>query len=246
MTPGPRRDNHAAAGRGTMAGTVMFIDRREAGARLLRRLPPLDPKETVIVALPRGGLPVADVIAEALGAPLDIALVRKVGLPGQPELALAAVTDGDDPRVTVNADVARMTGRGDAEIRRLAERELPEIRRRRQLYLQGRAPLPLAGKTVVVVDDGIATGATMRAALRSIRDSRPARLVAAIPVAPAETVAELRRDCDEVICLECPPAFRAVGLHYRDFAQVSDAEVARILARHAPRRPASGGPARPA
>jgi putative phosphoribosyl transferase len=218
----------------------MFTDRRDAGRRLLEHLPRLEPSETVIVALPRGGLPVAEVIAEALGTPLDIALVRKVGLPGQRELALAAVTDGDDPQITVNEEVARMTGFGEDEIRRLAARELPEIHRRRALYLGGRPPVPLGGKTVVVVDDGVATGATLRAALRLIRDAGPARLIVAVPVGPAETISELEAACDAVICLERPVPFRAVGLHYRDFAQVSDDEVAGIMARHAERQP---GPA---
>ncbi|PWJ20569.1 phosphoribosyltransferase [Jannaschia seohaensis] len=211
----------------------MFIDRKEAGERLLPRLQALDLDDVVVVALPRGGLPVADVVAEGLGAPLDIALVRKVGVPSQPEYAVAAVTDGDDPRITVNKDVARMARLDDAAIRELAERELPELRRRREVYLKGRPPVPLAGKNVIVVDDGIATGATMRAALHLIRDEGPARLVAAVPVAPRDTVEEMRRECDEVICLETPDFFQAVGLHYRDFRQVTDAEVATILHRHA-------------
>lgn len=223
----------------------MFTDRREAGERLLAHLPRLDPRETVIVALPRGGLPVAEVIADGLGAPLDIALVRKVGVPGQRELALAAVTNGDDPSITINEDVARVTGLGDAEIRRLAERELPEIRRRRALYLGGRPPEPLAGRTVVVVDDGVATGATLRAALRLIRSAGATRVLAAVPVGPAETIAELEDECDAVICLERVMPFTAVGLHYRDFAQVSDAEVCAIMARHAGRQPASRSAATP-
>jgi putative phosphoribosyl transferase len=213
----------------------MFTDRRDAGRKLMAALPPLDPERTVIVALPRGGLPVAEVICDALGAPLDIALVRKVGLPGQPELALAAVTDGDEPRITVNEDVARMAGIDAAEIRRLAERELPEIHRRRALYLGGRASEPLRGRSVVVVDDGVATGATLRAALRLIRDAQPARLIVAVPVGPAETIGQIEAECDSVICLERPVPFRAVGLHYDDFAQVDDAEVARIMARQAQR-----------
>jgi putative phosphoribosyl transferase len=214
----------------------MFTDRREAGQRLLNRLGPIDPENTVILALPRGGLPVADVIAEALGVPLDIVLVRKVGVPGQPELAVAAVTDGKTPKITVNEDVARMTGLNHADIARLAERELPEIHRRREIYLNGRPSAPLAGKVVVVVDDGIATGATLRAALRLVRDADPVRVIAAVPVAPAATIAALESECDEVICLECPADFRAVGLHYRDFEQVSDETVSEIIERHA-RRP---------
>lgn len=213
----------------------MFTDRREAGQRLLDRLVPLNPESTVILALPRGGLPVADVIAEALGVPLDIVLVRKVGVPGQPEVAVAAVTDGKNPKITVNEDVARIAGLDHADIAKLAERELPEIHRRREIYLKGRPPVPLAGKIVVIVDDGIATGATMRAALRLVRDEKPARLIAAIPVAPATTIAALESECDEVICLECPADFRAVGLHYRDFGQVSDATVSNIIERHARR-----------
>jgi putative phosphoribosyl transferase len=213
----------------------MFTDRREAGQRLLDRLVPLNPESTVILALPRGGLPVADVIAEALGVPLDIVLVRKVGVPGQPEVAVAAVTDGKNPKITVNEDVARIAGLDHAGIAKLAERELPEIHRRREIYLKGRPPVPLAGKIVVIVDDGIATGATMRAALRLVRDEKPARLIAAIPVAPATTIAALENECDEVICLECPADFRAVGLHYSDFGQVSDATVSNIIERHARR-----------
>lgn len=213
----------------------MFTDRREAGQKLLQRLGQLDPENTVILALPRGGLPVADVIAEALGVPLDIVLVRKVGVPGQPEFAVAAVTDGKNPKITINEDVARMTGLDHDDIVRLAERELPEIRRRREIYLKGHASVPLAGKIVVVVDDGLATGATMRAALRLVREEDPARLIAAIPVAPAAMIAALDSECDEVICLECPAEFHAVGLHYRDFEQVSDATVSNIIEHHARR-----------
>lgn len=216
----------------------MFQDRQDAGRRLLEVLPPLDPQETVILALPRGGLPVADVLAEAIGAPLDIALVRKVGLPGQPELALAAVTNGSDPAITVNEDVARMAGVGIDEIRTLAKPQLEEIRRRRQLYLKGRPPVPLKGKTVVVVDDGIATGATMRAALQLIRVAGPARLLVAVPVAPPDRIAGIRRECDDLICLETPRFFHAVGAHYRMFGQVPDSTVTEILERHAHKRPA--------
>jgi len=207
----------------------MFTDRKDAGRKLLERLPDLDPETTVVLALPRGGVPVADVIARALGAPLDLALVRKVGFPGQPELALAAVSDGPDPQIAVNRQVARMSGLSQSEIEALADRQLEEIRRRRELYLKGRAPVPIAGKTVVVVDDGVATGATMRAALRLLRRAGAARLIAAVPVAPRDTAAELAAECDEVVALETPVHFGSVGAHYRVFDQVPDGVVTEIL-----------------
>lgn len=210
----------------------MFADRQDAGSRLLERLPELDPEGTVVLALPRGGLPVADVIAKAIGAPLDIALVRKVGLPGHPELALAAVTDGEDPQITVNERVARSMGLTAADIRKLADRELPEIARRRTLYLRGRPPIPLAGKTVLVVDDGLATGATMLAALRVVRAAHASRIIVAVPVGPPDTLSRIERECDLVICLERPAGFQAVGQFYARFDQVSDDEVTAILEHH--------------
>ena len=215
----------------------MFTDRRQAGYRLLEKLGPLDPASTVVLALPRGGVPVADVIAEALAAPLDMLFVRKVGVPGHPELAVAAVTNGSAPKVTINDDVARLVGLNLHDITLLAARELPEIRRQRETYRKEAASVPRARKTVLVVDDGLATGATMRAALRSIRQDRPAHLIAAVPVAPGETIATLEKECDEVICLECPAEFQAVGLHCRDFGQVSDEAVIQIVERHARRQP---------
>ncbi|SHL51644.1 putative phosphoribosyl transferase [Roseovarius marisflavi] len=212
----------------------------------MERLPPLDPKATVVLALPRGGLPVADVIADALEVPPDIALVRKAGFPGQTELAIAAVTDGDDPQITISADMARRVGIDDAQITRLAERELPEISRRRQVYPKGRAPIPLVGKTVaVVVDDGIASGATMRAVLSFGRATDPKRLIAAVSAGRPDTIAEIEQDCDEVICLESPSNFRAAGLHYRHFDHVSYATVIDIIDCHAHKRPAQSRPALP-
>lgn len=209
----------------------MFVDREDAARKLVERLPPLDPENSVILSLPRGGVPVGDVIARALGVPLDIVLVRKVGLPGQPEVAVAAVSDGDDPKIAVNQALAERVGLDENDIRALAETQFEEIRRRRQLYLHGRPSLSLAGKTVVVVDDGMATGATMRAALRMVRAEDPSRLIVAVPVAPPDSLAELARECDDIVCLEAPEDFRAVSLHYRKFDQVPDAEVTRILDR---------------
>lgn len=210
----------------------MFTDRTEAGERLLAALPELDKDGSVVVALPRGGVPVAEVIAAARDLPLDVALVRKVGVPGQPELAVAAVTDGAEPQISINEDVARATRLTQADIRDLAEVQLQEIARRRALYLGGRDPIPLRGRTVLVVDDGIATGATARAALQLLRKQAPAALILAVPVAPPETLAALEEDADRVICLETPRAFQAVGLHYRDFTQVSDSAVSAAIARN--------------
>ncbi len=211
----------------------MFADRQEAGQRLAARLRPLAPAGTVVVALPRGGVPVAEVIATALGLPMDIVQVRKVGLPGQPELAVAAVTDGDAPAYAINRDVMRAAGLTAAAIRTLAARELDEIARRRALWAPGHSPVAVAGRTVLVVDDGIATGATMRAALDSLRAAGAARLIAAVPVAAQDALDRLSGAADQVVCLEVPHPFVAVGAHYRDFAQVSDAEVAAALARQA-------------
>lgn len=218
----------------------MFTDRHDAGLQLYERLPPLDPEQTVVLALPRGGVPVAEEIARRLGAPLDVVFVRKVGVPSQPELALAAVTDGDDPALTVNEEIARHTGLSEERIWELAQPQLDEIARRKKLYLGGRPPVDIAGKTVIVVDDGIATGATMRASLRLLRARKPAKIILAVPVAPADTLESLEADADEVICLEIPRPFHAVGAHYRDFAQVPDAAVAEALARNAARREDAG------
>lgn len=209
----------------------MFRDRADAGKHLLERMPALDAAETVIFALPRGGVPVAEVVAEGLGAPLDIVLVRKVGLPEHRELALAAVTNGAEPVLTVNEDVSRSAGLNIDQIWELAEPELREIARRRESYLGGRPGVPIRGKTVVVVDDGIATGVTMRASLKHIRAKSPSRMILAVPVSPADTLAELGAMVDDVICLQTPEPFYAVSAHYKNFAQVSDATVARSLAR---------------
>lgn len=214
----------------------MFRDREDAGQQLLERLSALELDNLVILALPRGGLPVADVIAEGLDASLDIVLVRKVGCPGHRELAVGAVTNGSDPLLTVNEEVALALGLDHERIRALAEPELETIRQRRQLYLKGRPSVPLAGKTVVVVDDGIATGATMRAALSRIRQAKPARLLAAVPVASPKALEALARDCDDIICIDAPRWFQAVGLHYQVFDQVKDATVMAILERNAKRR----------
>lgn len=214
-----------------MMGPI-FADRTEAGARLLPHIRAALPEgcDLVVIALPRGGVPVARVIASALKAPLDVVMVRKVGLPGQPELAVAAVTNGAAPALHINADVARTAGLSRAEIERLAEPALAEIARRRALWHGARPMLSLAGKTVLVVDDGIATGASLRAALDWLRAQGAERLIVAIPVAPREILPLLAGQATSVICLATPSPFYAVSAHYADFRQVSDAEVTAALA----------------
>ena len=220
-----------------------FTDRGEAGRALAARLaamalvPPV-----VVLALPRGGVPVAAEVARVLGAPLDLLLVRKIGAPWQPELAVAAVVDGDPPDIVVDELTSRMSGVDRDYIDREAQRELQEIRRRRQVYLAGRTPVAVAGATVVVVDDGIATGTTVRAAMKALRRRRPARLVLAVPVAPADTVAALSQEADEVVCLAQPEPFHAIGLHYADFHQVPDDEVLAALDSLARPPPAAAQP----
>ena len=207
----------------------MFADRRQAGRMLTEKLPDLDRSSTVVVALPRGGLPVAREVALAFGLPLGIVLVRKVGVPGHPEVALGAISDGDDMNLTINPDIAGALGFDEGKIEMLARKVLPELERRQKLYAGDRPPVSVKGRTVVVVDDGVATGATLRAALHVLRQRGAKRLIVALPVAPAEQLDELQRLADEVVCLECPSPFVAVGAHYAVFDQVEDSEVIRIL-----------------
>lgn len=202
--------------------TASFADRQEAGRALAKRLGPLDPANIVILALPRGGVPVAAEIAKPASVPLDLLLVRKIGAPGHEELAVGAVVDGDNPQVVINETVARQFGLSASDIHAMSVDNLQEIERRRHLYLGGRAPLSVKGKTAIVVDDGIATGASIKAALQALAQRKPARVVLAIPVAPADVLADLADYTDEIICLETPFPFYAVGAHYRDFPQVDD------------------------
>ena len=208
-----------------------FSDRKEAGRLLAEELSRKAYERPVVLALPRGGAPIAAEIAKVLGAPMDLVLVRKIGTPGQPELAVGAVVDGDEPQVVVNDDVKRQSGMSDADLERAVEDQLAEIDRRREMYLAGCRREPVRGRTAIVVDDGIATGATVRAALKGLRLAQPASLVLAVPVAPADTLARLRDEVDEIICLETPEPFYAVGLYYRDFDPVSDEDVADLMAK---------------
>jgi len=221
---------------------TMFLDREDAGRRLATALAGYKSKRPVILALPRGGIPVAAEIAAALDAPLDLILVRKVGVPSQPELAMGAVVDGSRPIFIQNEDVIRLAGVSASEYRKRCEAELAEIERRRARYLQGRQPVELAGRVVIVVDDGIATGATASAALTALRNLGPRELVLAVPVASPEAISQLRRGVDHLVCLATPERFAAIGYFYKDFRQVSDDEVMAILARFpATKRQAAAG-----
>ena len=211
----------------------MFRDRSDAGRKLAAKLRHLADDKPVVLALPRGGVPVGFEIARALEAPLDLVLVRKIGVPWQPELALGAVTDGGDPEVFIDRRLADELAIPDDYIDKETARQVTEIERRRRIYNAGRGPLEIAGRAAVVVDDGIATGATMRVALQATRRRNPSRLVLAVPVAAEDTLARLRPEVDEVVCLESPPDLGAIGFFYRDFHQLSDSEVTDLLARAA-------------
>lgn len=226
--------------------SALFRNRDEAGHALAARLLHLRlAAPMVVLALPRGGVPIGAVVARALGAPLDLLMVRKIGVPWQPELALAAVVDGQRPEIVIDEEVAGHCNVDPNYIEDQALVELREIDRRRKLYLQGRAAVPVEGCTAIVVDDGIATGTTVRAALKALRRSGPARLVLAVPVAPADTLAALRSEVDEVVCLSQPYPFRAIGDHYADFHQVSDGEVLAALASCPAEPQRAGSSARP-
>jgi putative phosphoribosyl transferase len=208
-----------------------FRNRSEAGRRLALALAGYKEQEPIILALPRGGVAVAAEVAAALDAALDLILVRKVGVPFQPELAMGAVADGGGWIIVRNDDVIEHVGIDEAEFKAVCDAELAEIERRRERYLGNRERAEIAGRTAIVIDDGIATGATTRAALRATRMRNPKRLVLAVPVAPSDSLTELRREADDIVCLEDDSVFGAIGFYYRDFRQVSDEEVIEILHR---------------
>jgi putative phosphoribosyl transferase len=208
---------------------VAFTDRREAGRRLAEALvqdKALDGRDTVVLALPRGGVPVGYEVAKALGAPLAVFIVRKLGVPGHRELAMGAIASGG-VRV-LNDDVVRMLRIPQEAIEHVAAEEQEELARRERQYGPGRMP-PLGGRNVVLVDDGLATGSTMRAAVRAVRKLEPRQIVVAVPVAAADTCDQLSQEADRVVCLHTPEPFHAVGLWYRNFEQTDDDEVRELL-----------------
>jgi putative phosphoribosyl transferase len=212
-----------------------FRNRLDAGRRLAERIALEHYADPVVLGLPRGGVPVAAELADRIGAPLDVLLVRKLGVPGAEEVAAGAIVDGASPQIVRNADVIAEYGVSEGDLEEAARRELAVIERRRQAWLEGRPFPELEGRTVIVVDDGIATGATVRAALVALRRHRAGRLVVAAPVAAEEAVELLKQLADDVIVLTIPHPFGAIGYFYDDFTQVEDDEVAEILRRHSHR-----------
>lgn len=212
---------------------MYFQDRYDAGRRLAALLERYRGDHPVVLALPRGGVVVGYEVARALEAPLDVLLVRKLGVPGAEEIAMGAIAAGT---TLVDADLVARLGIPQSAIREAISRESEELNRRERAYRGDRPPVPIAGRTVIVVDDGLATGATAQAAVRSLRPRAPRRIVFAAPICSGDGAAALRRVADDVECLECPPEMQAVGWWYQDFSPTTDAEVVRCLREAAARR----------
>ena len=211
-------------------GALPFEDRRAAGRALAAALVRYADSRPLVLALPRGGVPVGYEVANAIDGDLDVLLVRKLGAPGHAELGIGAIVDGDHPQVILNQQVLAQVVLPSGYIHNESKRQLVELDRRRAAYLGARAPIPVGGRTVIVVDDGIATGGTMKAALRGVRQKQPERLIMAVPVAPRDSLEALASECDDIVCLQTPEPFFAVGVHYRDFTQTTDEEVRELLA----------------
>ena len=212
-----------------MTSFSRFENREAAGKALAKAVAAKALPGPVVLALPRGGVPVAAEVARVLNAPLDLVMVRKIGVPWQPELAAAAVIDGKDAQIVVNEEVCALANVSRSYIDEMAKKELEEIHRRAKLYLKDRPRTPIAGRSAVVVDDGIATGTTMRAVIEALRLKGPKSILLAVPVAPPDAIEALRAEVDDIVCLETPEPFYGIGLHYADFHQVSDEEVIQIL-----------------
>lgn len=210
---------------------MKFADRSDAGRLLAGKLMHLKQRQPVILALPRGGVAIGFEIAQALDAPLDVVLVRKIGVPWQPELAVGAVTDGAAPEIFIDRGLAARLDISESYLQEETARQLAEIEQRRERYCAGRPRPQIKDRTAIAVDDGIATGATMRVALHAIRRQGPAHVVLAVPVAPPDTLAALGEVADETVCVEAPIGLGAIGFYYRDFHQMTDTEVADLLAR---------------
>jgi len=211
---------------------LVFQDRREAGRRLAEALAKYEAQDLLVLALPRGGVPVAAEVASRLHADLDLVIARKIGAPFQPELAMGAVVDGPEPITVRNEDVIALARVTNAAFESVRRRELTEIGRRRERYVGDRPRAKIEGRTAIVIDDGIATGATMRAALRAVRAQHPSKLVLAVPIAASDSLNTLRSEADEVVCLGGYEHFGAIGFFYRDFSPVSDEAVTDIMRAH--------------
>jgi putative phosphoribosyl transferase len=204
-----------------------FVDREDAGRRLAKLVMKYKDQDPLVLALPRGGVPVAWPIARALDAPMDVLVARKIGMPGQPELGVGAIAEGG--ATSLNREMRGLSRSSDAEIDEVADREAEELKRRVETY-RGKRELPeVKGRTVLLVDDGIATGGTMKASIKALKELEPAKLVVVVPVAPPDTLASIEEDVDEVICPERPDNLMAIGYWYQTFGQTSDAEVVELL-----------------
>ncbi|MDX9875600.1 MAG: phosphoribosyltransferase [Spongiibacteraceae bacterium] len=206
-----------------------FVDRHAAGRQLAEAVAKLGLSNPLVLALPRGGVPVGYEVAARLGAPLELLLVRKLGAPGNPEFGIGAIVEGLQPEVVLDQRAVARCDATEAYLAQEVKQQLSELERRRQHYRGGRRLPSLLGRSVIVVDDGIATGGTMRAALKALARAGAHRLILAVPVAPAETLKQLAPEADKVVCLATPEPFRAVGMHYQEFHQLSDEEVLRLL-----------------
>ena len=217
----------------------MFRDRQDAGLQLAQRLRTLSNSENqpVVLGLPRGGVVVAAEVARELRCPLDVLVVRKVGAPHQPELALGAVTDGANPQVVLNQELIDGLGVSKVFLNAEIAEQFAEVQRQHERYRRGRPPVPVENRTAIVVDDGIATGASVRAGLTALRLRRLAKLILAVPVAASESLGQLEPLCDELVCLSTPVNFMAVGRFYEDFDQTTDEEVIALLDEAASRKP---------